>query len=150
MDDKQKEVFSNGFIDMFRAMFTQSIEFNFLMKNHNDWDRELPQRLANQKVFIVAVKDQIYVDSYIHENGDIVLVTVFDDNKYSKILNKEDIQGFMTENNTPLLMKPFEETAPVRLKARAKKFSIDDLDKEALSKSMSIMVSNNPSFFKQD
>jgi hypothetical protein len=130
-------------------MFKAQVPFNFLIKNHNDWDKPLPNRLATKPVFVMSIKDQAYVDSFIDDKNKIVLSVYFDDNLYTKVLEPEDIQGFVSDDNqTPILIKPFEEL-PKPKDVKTKKIKTSDLNEDDVNRSMSILLKNNPHFIKK-
>ena len=145
MTQEFKDVLSDSIYNTIGALIYNNIDCSIIVHNHNNWDKELPDRLKGQPQFIMSIKEQTMEDSYIDE-GKIIISTTFDGEEYSKEFEKADIGGLIgPDGKTPLMVKPFMEqpTIPVPTKTLGN----GEIDENGVLHSMEMFKRNNPEMF---
>ena len=111
---KMKEVISQNMYKTVIEIFKNNFDFCIVINNNNDWDNELPDRLKNEKAFLLEIVDDTKEDSYITEDNELVICTDFGGELFTKVLQKEDILGIYDINKKALVQKSFKEKHPIK------------------------------------
>jgi len=111
MTNKYKEILSKGIYDTVAELIMQEEDFAIVVNNFNDWNVELPERLKSHEQFILNINKQTLEDSYVDDDWNIVINTVFDDYDYTKVFSPRDISALLAnDGKSPIMIKPFKET----------------------------------------
>lgn len=144
MTEGYKKILSNYVYNVCVEMLLNKEEFNILLDNHNNWNMPLPENLRKEKQFSISINQQTLDDSYIDDNGNIVINTMFGDEEYSKVLENADISGLMDKSNKIVLCgKQFREVPQIDSTTTKQKIPSE----EAVHNSMSYFKKNNPEMF---
>lgn len=121
--------------------------FTILLENHNNWEFPLPENLQKADKFVMDVKNQTLEDSYVDDEGNIIINTMFGEQENSKVLEMCDIAGIMnSDGKTPMFFKPFRtEPKKPEIVYTGKKFK--EPSEEDLQVSMNAFKKYNPELF---
>jgi repressor of nif and glnA expression len=155
LSDRMLDVISSSFYEIFYELCYENQPFGLIVQNHNNWDKELPDRLKNQQQFMIKIENDTLADLKVSEDEDGVYVTIgteFDGVFYSKDFTHEDIAGFfLIENMKPYLVKPFVLKPKAIIKKDGQKFGFDPdaVKDEDLVDSMNAFKKYNPELFEE-
>jgi len=128
-------------------------EFVILVKNNNNWEKPLPERLQNISHFMVKVEGNTLEDSYETDDGYVCIVTDFDGVLNNIILTDYDIQGiYMPDLETPIIVKPYTIVVPESvMQPKVKnKLKMPSLTEAGVQHSIAVFKEYNPNLFKEN
>ena len=135
------DIIESVLMELTYEFVSSSEEFAIVIDNHNNWDKPLPERLRTAKQFILNMQNTDLEDSYIAENGDIILTAGIDDVVYTKVLEVADIHCVGYIGLPALVIKQYRDTPTME------PLSPSMPSDEALSHSMETFKKYNPSLF---
>lgn len=145
-DHDLKKIIDKNVYDLIIDLVQDEEPFSLLLANYNDWDHPLPERLRDQKAFILYISDDTLEDSFVNNDGQLVIVTDFDGTLCEKILLHHDVMGVYNLKNKPLLVKEYFSEYVAPFVKVTKKFKTPS-DQE-IQPSMEMFRKLNPHLFK--
>jgi len=145
-EELEKYIIASGYYDIVFASVQANVEISILMDNHNDWDKPLPEQLQKAEKFKLDIKGQTLEDSFIDENMEIQLQTIFGDQDYFKTLHLEDISGIFYKDQL-IAGKPWVDKNEVK---EIEEYSIKTFgipSDEDIENSMKYFRKYNPKMF---
>jgi len=147
MTEDYKKILSNGIYKVISDYISTDTDCSIIVQNHNNWNIELPDRLKKEQQFILNIDKQTMEDSYIDEDSNIVINTVFDNVEYSKVFEPADIAGLVYKGNS-IMVKPFIETPKIPTpKKPLNNGTTNEVDENGVRKSMEMFKKHNPELF---
>jgi len=144
------DIFSEAIYNTVASFIKAKEPFVILMKNNNNWSKELPKRLQGHDKFMIKIEEQTIEDSYVDDKGKIIINTVFDEEEYSIELETYDIAAIMNNEMTaPIMLKPFEEFPKIEVKREDNTKVFTEPTEEEMRPSMEVFKKNNPELFKK-
>ena len=144
-----QHIINNALIELIKDYITNQEPFSLVVDNHNNWDKTLPDRLKAEKKIMFNIENTDLSDSYVEENGNIVIYVGIDGEVYSKILTREDIHAVGPIKKTPIIMKPFVEK-PAIAEINVPKIEISEETEKLQQHSMKCFAKNNPDLVKEN
>ncbi len=79
--------------ELVKAMITDKREFRLVLWNNNNWDTPLPDEIMEKypNEITLDFKETAFDNSFVDEEGKIVLSTMFADTEYLKVLSHDEI-----------------------------------------------------------
>ncbi len=136
-----QSIINQALLELLKLYVAKQVEFSITLDNHNNWDIVLPSRLSGLTRFRLDMKSTgtDLSDSYIDDNGDVVLTAGIDGTVYTKVIEACDIHEIGPLLKLPIITKQYVETPSV--KAAPKAVPVD------IEHSMGCMRKNNPEMF---
>ena len=134
-------IISNALLELAAHYVSTGTPFTITLDNHNNWDNTLPDRLKIQQRFVLNMENTDLTDSYVTDNGDVILVAGIDDIVYTKTLNHTDVHCIGLLGKKPLIVKQFIEE-PI---LESKGYTVPT--KDAIKQSISAFKKYNPEMF---
>lgn len=107
-----KEQMRENAHSLVEIMILEGQPFRIVLWNNDNWDMPLPDTIMESfpSQLVLDIKEMALQESYIDENtGEIVLVTMFNNREYSKILNYDEIVGILDLNGQPYVLNTFKQ-----------------------------------------
>lgn len=157
-----KEQMRENARSLVEIMVLEEQPFRIVLWNNDNWNMPLPDTIMESfpSQLVLDIKEMALQESYIDENtGEIVLVTMFSNREYSKILNYDEIVGILDLSGQPYILNTFkqeEKESELQLSEMMNSFvpkTIDDLVELAVSngipeenakRSINAFMQNNP------
>ena len=100
-------IISTAVLDIVKAYINNQEPFTLIINNNHNWDKALPDRLGSR--FLLNMENTDLEDSYVDDNGDIVLTIGINDVVYTTALISADIHAVGPLKKEPLITKQFKE-----------------------------------------
>jgi hypothetical protein len=151
-----KEVMRENARELVEIMILDKQEFRLILWNNDNWDKPLPENIMKsfEHQLILDIKEMALDRTYIDEaTGEIILVSSFGNEEYSKVLDYDEIIAVLDLTGQPYIINNFTqeeevqmipyETTPLTREAWIDMATEGGLPKEAVEKSMDAFIKNN-------
>jgi len=159
-----REVMRESARALVEIMILENKPFRIVLWNDDNWNKPLPKRImdAFPIQIVLDIKDAALDNSYIDEStGEIILVTVFDEEEYSKVLEYDEIIAVLDLDGQPYILNNFVKEKPLTIENIASSFIpqtkaeviemviSDGIPKEDAERSINAFIRNNPDIAKR-
>jgi len=150
----KKLMYTNSYI-LLTNMIIEQEPFRLVIWNNNNWSEKLPEDVMKQypKQLVIDIKDQTLEDTFIDEDGSVVLSCSFSpDVIYTKTIFETDIIGIIDLNGQPMHLNNFKPDAEIEEVTASKELLLKELlndgaPKENVINSINAFAKNNPGMF---
>jgi len=141
-NEAHKEIMRKAMMSVFKSYLNYSDDFSFVIMNNNNWDNELPEEISEIKSFSLTLKGWSKENSFINENGEIIITVAFGEEIFQKILYEDELLAVTNSDNETVFIKDFEEEL---YSEKNKHLKPND---EGIKNSMEAFMKNNKNIYK--
>jgi hypothetical protein len=154
-----KETMRDNARNLAEIMILEDQPFRLILWNNDNWDKPLPENIMKsfEHQIVLDIKEMTLEESFIDEaTGEIVLVSSFGGEEYSKVLEYDEIIAILDLQGQPYMINNFPQDGPEELpdeieyirEVTTKEDWLDmavegGIPREAAEKSMNAFIQNN-------